>query len=209
MRTQLAPGGRRWTARSLAVGAVALLSLTLAPAAHAHNFLVESSPEADEVLDTMPDEVVLVFNEAIMEGGNGIVVTGPDGSTTYEAGETRIEDETASIDLDPLDQAGEYTIDYRIISADAHPIEESLPFTLTEEALEAAGDAEGDAEDEAEPADSAPAAEDEQQAGDDAAPAAETGPLGAMPTWVGVVVAIGIIGVIVILFIQFRGRGKS
>ncbi|WP_017621326.1 copper resistance CopC family protein [Nocardiopsis gilva] len=111
-----------------------LLGIGLAPAALAHNALIDSSPKDGAKLDKAPEEVTLTFNADVNDGGNAIVVTGPDGDT-YEEGDVRLDGPTAATDLRPLDAAGEYTIAYRIVSADGHPLEEKLTFSVSEEAV--------------------------------------------------------------------------
>ncbi|WP_236538889.1 copper resistance CopC family protein [Spiractinospora alimapuensis] len=188
----------RW-ALGAAVGLAAggLLLATAGPAS-AHNVLVESTPQDGETLDSAPDQVELVFNEEVLEGGNGIVVTGPNGST-YEDGEVQTDTERAWIGLSPLDQAGDYTINYRIISADGHPLEDSLGFTLADEAV---------------PSDEATDAQDPNGTTDDGSPEETDSedPVAdlAMPPWVAVVIAIAVVGIVVSILIRFmRSRGNS
>ena len=127
------PGGR---IIALVTGLLTALALSLgvAPTAHAHNTLVSSSPEDGATLDSLPEKVVLTFNAEVLEGGNGIVVTGPDG-TNYASGDVVIDGVEASIDLEPLTQPGEYTVEYRIISADGHPLSDTFTFTVDESAI--------------------------------------------------------------------------
>ncbi|CAM3620043.1 hypothetical protein GCM10009799_06570 [Nocardiopsis rhodophaea] len=195
-------------------GAITLASLTaslllgigLAPAALAHNTLIDSSPEDGAKLDTAPEEVTLTFNTDVNDGGNAIVVTGPDGAT-YQEGDVRLDGPTASTDLRPLDAAGEYTIAYRIISADGHPLEEKLTFSVTEDAV---ADNEATTEDgdtaAASPDDTSGSdREDSTTTGKDE-PAASTDPMRALGPVGAVIGGIAIIALIVILIIRMRGR---
>lgn len=43
-----------------------------------------------------------------------------------------VDGSTVTVDLDGLGAAGEYTIGYRVVSADGHPITGSIPFQLTQ-----------------------------------------------------------------------------
>jgi len=188
---------------------LAAVALALAPSpALAHDVLTGSSPEDGETLETVPEEVVLTFNNAPMEGGSGsaVVVTGPDGETTYEDGELTFDGVDVSVALSPLDQAGEYTIGFRVVSSDGHPIQESLAFTVTEEAVAAAapepeeGGSESPAAEEADEPAEEPAAEE--------ASAEETDEGGVSLTALAVVavVAVAGIGAVVLVLARMRNR---
>ncbi|HLU96955.1 MAG TPA: copper resistance CopC family protein [Thermobifida alba] len=200
------PGGRI-TALLTGLLLALALSVGLAPAAQAHNTLVSSSPEDGATLDAPPEEVVLTFNANVMEGGNGIVVTGPDG-TDHADGEVVIDGVTASVGLTPLTQPGEYTVEYRIISADGHPLSDSLSFTLDESAVpepaesESPSAAEQPGEDDTPSPDSVVVEEGEEAT--DARSLA--GPLAPV---LGVLAAIGGIAVIAIIVIRLRRRPGS
>ncbi|GAA3978558.1 copper resistance protein CopC [Thermobifida alba] len=197
------PGGRI-TALLTGLLLALALSVGLAPAAQAHNTLVSSSPEDGATLDAPPEEVVLTFNANVMEGGNGIVVTGPDG-TDHADGEVVIDGVTASVGLTPLTQPGEYTVEYRIISADGHPLSDSLSFTLDESAVPEPAESESPspAEQPGEDDTSSPVS-DEEEAATDARSLA--GPLAPV---LGVLAAIGGIAVIAIIVIRLRRRPGS
>lgn len=195
------PTVRRFAALVPATSAALLLGLATAPAALAHNTLISSSPEADEEIDSAPDEVTLTFSGEVQAAGdsaNTILVTGPD-DQTYEEGEVRVDGETASVDLRPLEAAGEHTIAYRIVSADGHPVEDEFGFTLTEDGVAEQPDSEegatanGGSGDGAAAADSADA---QQDAASD--PMSTYGPIG------GVIAAIAIVAVLTILIVRMR-----
>lgn len=192
---------RRLGALLTGLSAAALLTVGLAPAAQAHNTLISSSPEDGATLDTLPEEVLLTFNENVNDGGNGIVVTGPDG-TNYAEGEVELDGPNASIALAPLTEPGEYTVDYRIVSADGHPLSDTLSFTLSEAAIPESTESEAPAGDEAPPTqESAAPAEDTP-----ADPMSPTGPLGPVLAVVG---GIAVIALIAIVIIRIRKRPAS
>ncbi|WP_243742274.1 copper resistance CopC family protein [Actinorugispora endophytica] len=197
--------GRRLRTLFTGITAAALLGVGLAPAAQAHNTLISSSPEDGATLDAVPDEVVLTFNADVNDGGNGIVVTGPDGADHAE-GEVELDGPEASIAIAPLTEAGEYTIDYRIVSADGHPLSDTLTFTLDEAAVP-------------EPVESEPAPAGEEPAGEEpaASPAADeapadplspTGPLGPVVGVLGGVAAIALVAIVIIRIRRRPGSGK-
>jgi len=178
---------------------LAAAALALAPSpALAHDVLTGSSPEDGETLETVPEEVVLTFNNAPMEGGSGsaVVVTGPDGETTYEDGELTFDDVDVSVALSPLDQAGEYTIGFRVVSSDGHPIQESLAFTVTEEAVAAAAP-------EPEAEESGPPSDEEADE-----PAEETDEGGVSLTALAVVAAVAVAGIGAVVLVISRMRNR-
>ncbi|MBV2364927.1 copper resistance protein CopC [Streptomonospora nanhaiensis] len=191
---------RRLAVLASALGAALALGVGAAPAALAHNTLIDSSPKNEAELDTAPEEVVLTFNADVGEGANAIVVTGPEGGDTYEDGEVAIEGAEASVPLRELDAAGEYTVAYRIVSADGHILEDDLTFTLTEEAVPEPSPSEEDpaAAPDGESADSP--AEEPSASPEPADPLAAYGPVGA------VVGGIAIVALIVILLVRLRRR---
>ncbi|MDS1269901.1 copper resistance protein CopC [Lipingzhangella sp. LS1_29] len=201
----------RGTTLAATLAGSALLATIAAPGASAHNVLIDSSPEDGATVDTMPDEVELVFNEEVLEGGNAITVVGPDGNTDYAEGENvRLDGTSAAVDIAPLEEAGAYTVDYRIVSADGHPIEESISFTLAAEALDDT-DAAEEAQEEADTGGEETQATNEEDEDTDGETAADTNPL-AGNTWLGAAAALLAIGVIVILVVRavrHTGSGNS
>lgn len=189
----------------------AAAGLLLAPSpALAHDVLIDSDPEDGATLDALPEEVVLTFNNSPLESGEGnaIVVTGPDGETTYEEGGLDFDGPDVSVGLAPLDEEGEYSIGYRVVSSDGHPIQDTLTFTVTEEAVaEAAPDEEEEADEEEAAEDEAAAEEsiDESPASaeDTAADEAGTSPIMVLA---GVIAAIAAIGAVVLVIVRMRNR---
>ncbi|MEC3894864.1 copper resistance CopC family protein [Nocardiopsis alba] len=196
------------TAAALVVPVAAALLLAPSPAL-AHDVLTGSNPEDEATLETLPEEVVLTFNNAPMEGGSGsaIVVTGPDEETQYEDGELVFDGTDVSVGLAPLDQAGDYTIAFRVVSSDGHPIQETLTFTVTDEAVAEAAPEEP-AEEEA-PAENEAADEQAEEAPAEEAPAEEAGGSSSTMLIIGGVVVLAIIGLIAMLVTRMRNRPGS
>ncbi|GAA3746133.1 hypothetical protein HDA32_000380 [Spinactinospora alkalitolerans] len=189
---------RRRAALLSFLAAFTLPAIYLAPAAQAHDVLTGSSPEDGETLDSVPEEVTLTFSNEIGDGGNGIVVTGPGGEDHVD-GDVVIDGDTASADLLPLEEAGEYTVGYRIISADGHPVEEELTFTLPEDvAAEAAP-----VESESPTAEQSPTENESPAAGEEEAPA---DPMASMGPIIGVIAAIAVAALVVILIVRMRSQ---
>ncbi|OUE20281.1 Copper resistance protein C precursor [Clavibacter michiganensis] len=136
---------------ALATAALALVGLGQgggpdgALPASAHDYLVSSSPAAGSTIDAAPSEVTLTFNDVILDlgapggdaggssaaaGGSSIVqVTGPDGQGThFETGCAVNAGRAVSVPV-ALGGSGEYTVTWRVVSADGHPVSDSIAFT--------------------------------------------------------------------------------
>ena len=194
------------TARAavFALASLTTAALVLAPTpASAHDVLLSSSPEDGQTLEELPEEVVLTFNNTPLENddGNAVVVTGPDGESTYEEGELTFDGTDVLVDLTPLDEAGEYSIDYRIVSSDGHPIQESISFSVTDEAVEAA------APDESEeaPEEETEEVDEPAEAGDTAADET-TDEGGVSPVAITIIAVVAVIAVGALVFVALRMR---
>ncbi len=109
------------------VAALVLLLAGSGPAT-AHANLVESNPAGGSRIDTAPSEVTLTFSENV---GNGFVaVTAPSGRTVATSN-VRTLDHVLSADVAASAERGRYTVAYRIVSADGHPISGEITFTTT------------------------------------------------------------------------------
>lgn len=111
------------------LGLTALLAamvITAAPA-DAHARLESSSPSDGSTLTATPPEVMLRFNEPIKEGLNEVSVT--TGSTDVADGEIDVEGQSVyqpiALDMKP----GTYTVKYKVVSADGHPVSGTFTFT--------------------------------------------------------------------------------
>ena len=100
--------------------------------AFAHNTLVSSNPAENASLDAGPQTVVLTFDQPVQEGEglNSVAVTGPDGKE-WQGGPATVDSNVVSAPLRELGPKGTYTIGYRIVSADGHPVSGKVTFTLT------------------------------------------------------------------------------
>jgi methionine-rich copper-binding protein CopC len=95
-----------------------------------HNELLGTEPPYGARLGSGPARVTLIFDLPAQRGFSTVIVTGPD-RNQWQAGPP-IEDGTmVSAQVRPLGPAGEYTVAWRIVSADGHPVRGTFPFTLT------------------------------------------------------------------------------
>ena len=115
-----------WTIALLV--AVVFTVLGTPQAAWAHNALVSTSPGDGKTVTEPPSSIVLTFNEPAIATGTKVLVTGPDGSVA--AGDPQLVDTTVEQTLLPELSAGEYTVEWRVTSADGHPINGEFSFTV-------------------------------------------------------------------------------
>jgi methionine-rich copper-binding protein CopC len=156
------------------------MMLGLAGPALAHNVLVSSDPLAGSSIDAGPAVISLTFDQPVNGGPglNAISVTSPDGGHWEGVGEPTVKDNVVSMPLRPLGPAGEYTVSYRILSADGHPVADSLKFTLAKAGTGSPAPANEVA--------TSPPSESEANT------AAETG--GGVPIWVWILGAVVLLG---------------
>ena len=182
---------RRALSLVLAVFVSGGVMIGLAGPALAHNVLVSSDPKAGSSIETAPTVFTLTFDQPVNGGPglNAVSVLGPDGSHWEEAGEPTVKDNVVSAKVRPLGPAAEYTVSFRILSADGHPVTESFKFTLTKAGTGT-------------PLPSSQVA----QSNPTSSPAAGTGG-GGVPIWVWIVGAVVLLGGGV--FLALRGGVKE
>lgn len=122
---------RRALAAVIAVVTAVTLQIGTATPALAHNVLISTDPANGASLETGPTKITLTFDAPVQGGDiNQISVLGPDKSQWAE-GAVAINSNVVTAPVRPLGPAGTYTIGYRILSADGHPVEGESTFTLT------------------------------------------------------------------------------
>ncbi|MET7769229.1 copper resistance CopC family protein [Nocardia sp. NPDC005366] len=167
------------------VTGLALLGGGLAAAgpAAAHSAPVASVPEDGATVDTGPARVSVTFNEALQPNFPSLTVVGPDGNL-WSKGQPEVDGKTVSVEVGALGPVGEYTIAFRVTSADGHPVRGSRTFTLS-----TAGNG-------------TPGPRPE------AAGNSDTGADGGVPLWVFIVGAVVLFGG-GLAFALFAGRGRD
>lgn len=112
-------------------------ALMSAPRASAHSTLVSSKPAADEGLDEAPGQIVLTFSEPVQASTTQVAVTASSGGSAA-AGDPVISGPVVTQRLAGNLPNDRYTIAYRVISVDGHPVSDALSFTVDDPASTAA-----------------------------------------------------------------------
>lgn len=124
----------RWRTVTLTVvfGVLAAIWLVVPQSAMAHAALVEAEPASGSVLDASPAEIRLTFNERLESGLYYIrVYDGMGREVTKE--EARLSQDQRDVQVAlPTLRNGSYTVSYRVISADGHPVSASYVFHVGE-----------------------------------------------------------------------------
>jgi methionine-rich copper-binding protein CopC len=115
--------------RALTTLGVVLLALLLpVSAASAHDSLTGSSPEDGQQLETMPQNIELTFSQPPIKLGSEVKVQDENGKD-WTVGEVEIVDNVVTQPISPDAPAGKYTVTWRVVSSDSHPIEGQFTFT--------------------------------------------------------------------------------
>ncbi len=115
----------------MAVALAALVVVVAAGgAAGAHTGLVEAQPADGATVDRMPSSVQLGFSQQLGAGLATVVVTGPAGAAV-SSGPAVVDGTRVVQQLGSLPAPGRYTVAYRVVSADGHPISGQTSFTVT------------------------------------------------------------------------------
>lgn len=198
--------GRARAGFAALVTAAALTLMPVSPAT-AHNVLVGTTPEDGSAVDAQPGIVELVFDDTVQDQFNQVAVLDAE-ENTYQTGDPAVDENVVTQAVDDLPD-GDYTVSYRVVSADGHPVSGTFEFTM------AAGgsgttDGTGDAPTtEASPSEEAAAtpAEAGPSDSDDATPAATTDSGGGITgTTVGGLVIVAVLAGLGLLTIRNRQR---
>ena len=109
----------------LCLGLVVAVTVTAAPAG-AHDQLVSTQPAAGERLAQPPAALTLTFSADVLDLGTTVVLRGADG-TDVATGATTVSGPDVVVALPPL-APGDYTVVWRVVSVDGHPISGTFDF---------------------------------------------------------------------------------
>lgn len=111
---------------AIVTAGIAGVALTL-PAA-AHNTLIGSSPADGSTVSSAPTSVTLTFDEPVANYQPVMTVTGPNGNS-FAGADPVVNGSTVSIGVS-AGPAGRYTAAYRVVSADGHPVDGEIGYTV-------------------------------------------------------------------------------
>lgn len=213
----------------LGVASGTVISTVFAAPAHAHTSLKSSDPAKNAKVEKL-ERVELEFTQTVRLPT--VIVRGPDGEDAH-TGKPEVDGRFVYQDVADDLPAGKYTIAYRVVSPDGHPVDGEIPFTLvaaeTDESPSAAPEQEeGASPDDAastEPSDAAQETAGQDAAGQDAAgqetagqetagqdaaaqdasPASAEERSGGVPGWMWIVV-FGLAGIGIGLAISLRPK---
>lgn len=111
------------------VALLGLLTLLTATPAAAHDRLVASSPAEGSTLSAVPATVELTYSAPILPTGAVVQVRDPAG-TDRAVGSPTVAGTAVTVAVDPAAPSGAYTVVWRVVSSDGHPIEGTVAFTL-------------------------------------------------------------------------------
>ncbi|CAM3611654.1 copper resistance CopC family protein [Kibdelosporangium persicum] len=183
---------RRFAAAAVLAG---LAFVGLATPALAHNSLVDSNPKDKASVETGPQTVKLTFDQPVqnVEGINTISVLDPQGNH-WEAAPPQVDSTVVSAPVRPLGPSGVYQISWRVLSADGHPVQGQLSFTLSK-----AGNG-------------TPLPADELAKFKNGAGTAQPGATedsGGIPTWVWIVGAVVVLGAGIVFALRMGGKEED
>lgn len=191
-------------------GLLMLFGLTMAQPAAAHDQLVSSNPEDGAELDAQPEWLEMDFSGNIQDVGTEVRVL-QDGGDDVSAGEVTVEGTMVTSALPDDLSPGDYTVQWRVVSEDGHPISGEFTFTLTDAVgAGAEGDStEGAAEGEEGSAGLGGAAVDQPEDGaQDQGSLSETADSG-MSTSMMILLGVGGLAVIVLVVLLLTRKQKG
>jgi methionine-rich copper-binding protein CopC len=98
--------------------------------AQAHDELISSNPATGATIEALPSAVELKLTNPPSGVGATIIVT-DNTRTNWSDGPVSITNNIVTQPLRTGAPAGDYSVQWRVVSADSHPIEGTFPFTTT------------------------------------------------------------------------------
>jgi copper transport protein len=106
-------------------------ALVGAGSASAHAALISTDPGQGAVVATAPTTVSLTFSEPVVVTPNDLRVFGPDGARVDTGHAVHLgRSATVGVGLRGAQQQGTYTVSWRVISADSHPVAGGFTFSV-------------------------------------------------------------------------------
>ena len=111
------------------VGAI-FLALSVSPAS-AHTVLVNSIPQSESIISSLPPEITITFAEELIDIGNSNSIEVFDSSgEDMSQGQVTVAGPTLSKALITSEKTGIYKVEYRAVAADGHVIKGEFTFSV-------------------------------------------------------------------------------
>ncbi len=184
--------------------------------ASAHDQLIESSPAADESVDVAAESATLTFSAEVQsEGTLGpqvelFAVTAVE-QTALELESAATADGSVVTQALPQLAAGDYALNWQVVSSDGHPISGTIPFTVsvgvapTEDAAPSASASVGFGA--AENTEGAAITNSDAGTSDEASQSTAAG--SGIPPWAWVLMGLAGVAVVFVSFILFRRKAAD
>lgn len=108
------------------------LTTALAAPATAHDRIIGSDPADGSALTVSPTQIVLTFSDEVQQVGGQILLVDAAG-TQVAAGPPAVDGTTATLAVPTLAN-GPYTVTWRVVSSDGHPIDGTFAFSVADPA---------------------------------------------------------------------------
>lgn len=134
---------RAFGAALIAVVVGTLTVLCLAPAARAHDSVVDANPGVGATVDAFPQTITLVFSGEPRPNFNRLAVSDAQTKDVLFSGEPTLEGRNVSLEVpEEIDAGpGEYIVGFQITSSDGHATRGKTTFTVAGEGAGPAGEA--------------------------------------------------------------------
>ena len=123
------PAPRWWSRFAVLLALTLVTGVGLAGPAAAHNVLIASDPADGSTLQQSPTVITLTFDQAVQDFQPVVTILGADGQR-FETGAPAVDSTVVTQSVTTLTVPGPYTIAYRVVSADGHPVQGELRFEL-------------------------------------------------------------------------------
>ena len=133
MSTHRRPLARRALLAGAPIALAAGLLVGLVGPASAHDELLLTQPAADAVLDAAPQTLDLQFSSDVLEISPTVVLLGPAGDVDLPT--PTVDGAQVSVVVPAGLVPGDYSVVWRVVSADGHPVQGTFAFSLTAPAV--------------------------------------------------------------------------
>lgn len=115
--------------RAAAAALMLVFWVLAAPVVLAHDEVIGTSPSNGEQLTAAPDEVRIRFSAEARPRSGKASITGPDGRSVA-SGPARVRGTVLVIPMRATKAAGRYSVEFRTLASDGHPVTGSLTFEV-------------------------------------------------------------------------------